>query len=283
MLLPPFFVGRMGEPETLVLAVWCFLSFSFVSSAVCVLNDLLDVEHDRRHPQKRNRPLARGDVPLWVAWALVILLVAGGVALACRAQFSGAGLLLLCLYFLMNVAYSVRLKHAPIVDIFILASGFVFRVFYGGCYFAVPISSWLFLCVFSAALFFATGKRKRELAASAAVGGETRPVLRRYNYEFLNLHYYLFCALTVVFYCLWTISRTDQHAVGKLALTIPVMIFIVIRYNYLLEVGDSDGDPVPTLLHDRPLVLASVLFVMMNAAILYAGEYLPRIIYYVAN
>ena len=275
---PPFFLGVMFDGAMLRAAVPAFLSFSFVASAVYVVNDVLDRERDRQHPEKCGRPVASGAVSVPTACALAVALCVVAFALCAMAHARVFAVVVLAMYLVCNVAYSAALKNVPLLDIFLLASGFVFRIFFGGFYFGVEISSWLFLCIFSAALYFACGKRRNELLR---VGAETgsRDVLKFYTPKFLDAHYYMFCALSILFYCLWTVNRTDQHAVGKLALTIPVLVFILVRYNYVIESGDSDGDPVPVLLHDKWLVLATLLFAVLNFAILYFGGMLPRVRY----
>ena len=279
VFLPPFFLGVMFDGPKLRVAAPAFLSFSLVASAVYVLNDLNDRESDRLHPAKRSRPIASGAVGVNSALALAAALIVAGFGMLFWAHSRILAAIVLAMYLLCNVAYSVRFKDTPLVDIFLLASGFVFRIFHGGFFFGIEISSWLFLCVFSAALYFACGKRKNEIARMGA-GSGTRTVLRFYTQKFLDAHYYMFCGLSILFYCLWTITRTDQHAVGKLALTIPVMVFILARYNYIVESEDCDGDPVPVLLHDKWLILASLFFVALNFAVLYFGEYMPRVRYY---
>lgn len=278
VFLPPFFLCVMFRREMLLAAAPAFLSFSLVASAVYVFNDLFDRERDRAHPVKRNRPIASGAVSVPTAVGLIVFLCAAGFGMLAGAHAPAWAAVVLLLYLLVNVAYSVRFKETPLVDVFLLASGFVFRIFYGGFFFGVEISSWMFLCVFSAALYFACGKRKNEIARVGA-DGASRAVLRFYTRKFLDAHYYMFCGLSILFYCLWTVTRTYQHAVGKLALTIPVMVFILVRYNYVLESDESDGDPVPVLLHDKWLLLATLGFCVLNLTILYFGQYLPRVQY----
>ena len=278
VFLPPFFLGEMFYQDVLLKAVPAFVSFSLVASAVYVINDLLDCDRDKEHPTKCFRPIASGDVSVWGAVSLCVVLITLGFGLSIWAHSFVLADVILAMYLSANLAYSIRFKNTPLVDIFLLASGFVFRIFYGGFYFGVEISSWLFLCIFSGALYFACGKRKNELARLGA-NTETRSVLRQYSSKFLDAHYYMFCGLSILFYCLWTITRTDQRAVGKLALTIPVMVFILARYNFIVESDKSDGDPVPVLLHDKWLILASISFVILNLVVLYFGGYLPRVRY----
>ena len=278
VFLPPFFLGVMFDGDKLSVAAPAFLSFSLVASAVYVLNDINDRESDRMHPAKRNRPVASGAVGVMPAAALAAVLCVAGFGMLFWAHSRIWAAIVLAMYLLCNVAYSVGFKNTPLVDIFLLASGFVFRIFYGGFYFGIEISSWLFLCVFSSALYFACGKRKNEIARIGANSG-SRTVLRFYTQKFLDAHYYMFCGMSILFYCLWTITRTDQHAVGKLALSVPVMVFILARYNYIVESEDCDGDPVPVLLHDKWLILATLSFIALNFVVIYFGAYLPRVRY----
>ena len=278
VFLPPVFLGVMFRRDMLCSALPAFLSFSLASSAVYVFNDFMDRERDRNHPEKRKRPLASGEVGPAAAVALALALCAVAFVGAFLAHAPILAAMTLLAYVLTNVCYSAKLKDVPLIDIFLLASGFVFRIFYGGFFFGVEISSWMFLCIFSGALYFACGKRKNEIARLGN-GTLSRGVLKYYSQKFLDAHYYMFCGLSVLFYCLWTITRTDQHAVGKLALTIPVLFFILARYNHVVESGKSDADPVPVLLHDKWLMSATLLFAAMNIVVLYFGEYLPRVRY----
>ena len=278
LFLPPFFLGVAFREDILRAAFPAFASFSLAASAVYALNDLADRRFDANHPAKKLRPVASGAVSPAAAAAAAALLAAAALAISLRGHAPAFSFAVLATYLCVNASYSFGLKNVALVDIFLLASGFVFRIFYGGFFFGVEISSWMFLCIFSGALYFACGKRKNELARTGS-GAATRSVLGKYTAKFLDAHYYMFCGLAILFYCLWTVTRTDQHAVGKLALTIPVMVFILARYNWLVETGKSDGDPVPSLFHDVWLVAASILFAVLNFTILYFGASLPRVVY----
>lgn len=278
VVLPPFFLGVVFERDIFIRLLPAFLSFSFAASSIYIINDIADSERDRLHPVKQSRPIASGAVTPRSAAILAAMLAAASFVACPFAHSPFWAAFVIAFYIATNVAYSLRFKETPLVDIFILASGFVFRIFYGGFYFGTEISSWMFLCVFSGALYFACGKRRAELLRLGS-NTQSRSVLRSYTSRFLDAHYYMFCALAILFYCLWTITRTDQRAVGKLALTIPVMFFIVARYNLLIEKGGTEGDPVPVLLHDKWLIASLVLFVALNFVVLYLGEYLPRVTY----
>ncbi|MBP5791676.1 MAG: decaprenyl-phosphate phosphoribosyltransferase [Kiritimatiellae bacterium] len=276
--LPAFFLGVLFEQETFLSATIAFISFTLVSSAVYAVNDIFDREEDAKHPLKRLRPIASGAFGVKAAVILAAVLSAAGIAMSLFAHSPLWAFVAIAAYLAVNVAYSAGLKDVPLIDIFILASGFVFRIFYGGFFCGIQITSWMFLAVFSGALYFAAGKRRCELAKYGPEAG-SRSVLRHYTKPFLAAHYYMFCALTILFYCLWTITRTDQKAVGKLAFTIPFLIFILARYNLLVETGRNEGDPVNVLLHDKWLVMGAIGFVAVNFVVLYFGAYLPRVTY----
>lgn len=276
--LPAFFLGVFFEPGTLLSCFLSFVSFTLASSAVYVFNDICDRNEDARHPLKMSRPLASGKVAVKAAAVLAAVLAACGASMSLFAHSPVWALVTIAVYLASNVAYSAGMKDIPLVDIFVLASGFVFRIFYGGFFCGIEITSWMFLSIFSGALYFAAGKRRCELAKYGPDAG-SRGVLKHYTGSFLSAHYYMFCALAILFYCLWTITRTDQKAVGKLALTIPILIFILARYNLLVETGRNEGDPVNVLLHDKWLLLGVFGFVAVNFAVLYLGAYLPRVVY----
>ncbi len=267
VLLPPFFAHRILEKDIPLSSFLAFCSFSLIASVVYVFNDLVDKDKDKLHPRKCNRPIASGKVSLKTAWGLIIVLLCCGYGLIFFATGKTASIILLSIYLFLNVAYSLFLKNYPIIDLFVLASGFVLRVYYGGTWFDIPISPWLFLCVFCGALWFITGKRRNELLY-AGKKGETRSVLKKYTVDYLNSSYYLLCAISIVFYSLWTILGHKSNV--ALQISIPVVIFILFRYNYVIETTDADGDPVSMLLKDKLFFLLSLVF----AAITFVGVYL---------
>jgi len=267
VLLPPFFAHRILEKDVPLSSFLALCSFSLIASVVYVFNDLVDKDKDKLHPRKCNRPIASGKVSVKTAWGLIIVLLCCGYGLIFFATEKTATIILLSIYLFLNVAYSLFLKNYPIVDLFVLASGFILRVYYGGTWFDIPISPWLFLCVFCGALWFITGKRRNELLYAGKMG-ETRSVLKKYTVDYLNSSYYLLCAITIVFYSLWTILGHQTNI--ALQISIPVVIFILFRYNYVIETTDADGDPVSMLLKDKLFFLLSLLF----AAISFVGIYL---------
>lgn len=208
-----------------------FICFCLISSAVYILNDLCDVEKDRRHPEKCNRPLASGKISFRIAVLLLglCLILSLVISLNMKNHFA---IFFLVLYFGLNVAYSKGLKNQPIIDVVILASGFVIRTFYGGLIAGIEISKWLYLVVISGSLYIGLGKRRAELEECT----DTREVLKYYSVAFLDKNMYVCVALVNVFYALWTVEMSNS----KLNWMLPVFIIILMRYSLDIE-GDLDS------------------------------------------
>lgn len=258
VFIPMFFGGVVFDSERLIRAGAGFICFCLVSSAVYILNDYRDIEKDRNHPAKKNRPLASGRVSKRNALIAMMccLAIVTGISFALD-NLQGA--VCLALYFGLNVAYSMGLKNKPIIDIVILASGFIIRVFYGGFITDIEISKWLYLVVTTGSLYMGLGKRRNELKKKT----DTREVLKYYNEAFLDKNMYVCVALANVFYALWTLEMPNP----KISWTIPAFIVMLMCYSLDAE-GDSDGDPVEVILRDKVLigiiiVYAACLFVLL--------------------
>ena len=224
-----------------------------------ILNDLKDIEKDRKHPIKKSRPLASGKIPPKLAISIMILCVVTSCILSlCLKNISS--FILLGMYFLLNVAYSMGLKNRPIIDIVILASGFVIRIFYGGTLTDISISKWLYLVVTAGSLYMGLGKRRNELKKQT----ETREVLKYYNVDFLDKNMYVCVALTIVFYALWTVEMPSP----QISWTIPIFIILLMSYSLDVE-GNSDGDPVEVILHDKILMGILILYAFFIFGLLY--------------
>lgn len=259
VFIPMFFGGEIFDRNRLIFGLLGFIVLCMISSAIYILNDLRDIEKDRQHPTKRNRPLASGGIKpqqgiiamigcLFVA--CVISIVLGNI---CAALLLGG-------YLILNVAYSMGLKNKPIIDIVILASGFVIRIFYGGVITNIEISKWLYLVITVGSLYMGLGKRRNELKKQK----ETRIVLKYYNVEFLDKNMYVCVALTNVFYALWTFEMPNP----KISWTIPIFIILLMCYSLDVE-GDSDGDPVEVILHDKILIGLISLYAVCIFILLY--------------
>lgn len=249
VLFPFVFSGQLSAWGDAAVA---FLAFSFAASGIYIVNDLCDVEADRIHPTKCSRPLASGAVSKkWaVATAVVLFVLAFTVTLR-AAAVPVASIAYLFLYAALNIAYSLRLKHVPIVDVAIIAAGFLLRVLYGGAFCDIWVSPWLFLTVLSFALYFALGKRRGELRR---VGASSRRVLVGYSQAFLDKMMYVFLACGLMYYSLWTITRAGGSSSVMLVLGVPLAMIVCMRYSLIVESDVSDGDPVGVVFSDKMLL-----------------------------
>lgn len=268
------FSQHLGDPLLLVRAAGGFLAFSLLAGSVYVLNDLQDVESDRQHPKKSRRPIASGRLPAGVAWGSLPLLWASVAALAwwLGPSFTWVA----AIYLASNLAYSFALKHHVILDVFLIALGFVLRAI-GGVELLRPIepdtvlSPWLMVCTFFGALFLGTSKRRRELVNAGTNAVEQRAVLRTYTPELLDVMLTVSAATTLMAYALYTIwpaTVAKFHTEGLL-FTVPFVAFGVFRYLFLVRVSETSEDPSAVLLGDRPIQVTVVLFLAVAVWILY--------------
>ena len=226
----------------------------------------MDRDKDRVHPTKRLRPVAAGTVSVRGAmiWCGILLALAAGCGVL-SAGASAAAWLWLGLYFILNLGYSLGLKNLPIIDVAILASGFLLRLLYGGAALEIELSKWLCLTVIAISFFLGLGKRRGEL-----VTGGGRKVLEYYSEQFLGYNMYMCVALAVMFYAMWTVDAMTVARVGSEALiwTVPLVILCCMRYSQDVE-GQSDGDPVEVLLRDKLLLVLGGLLALAVLAIIY--------------
>ena len=262
VFIPLFFSLQLTWKNIVTTGVG-FILFSLAASSIYIFNDLRDIEKDRKHPKKRNRPLAKGTISLvtasYVAGILSLLAIIGSFFLNRIACF------LLIIYILLNFFYSLKLKYVPLVDICILASGYVLRIFYGAYLSDIAISGLLYLTVLSGALFMGLGKRRGELQKSENQEN-MRQVLKYYTYNFLDKNMYVQMGLAIVFYSVWCINSRSYEQ--KLLITVPFFVLVMLRYSMILE-KDSDGDPVDVVSTDRPLQILSIIFAVLIIVMLY--------------
>jgi 4-hydroxybenzoate polyprenyltransferase len=245
-----------------------FVLFCLISSSVYIFNDLADVEADRQHPEKKNRPIAAGKLPVGVAWVAGVVLVIVSLSLAFLLAPSFAAVLFI--YFLLNVAYSKWLKHVPIIDVFVIAAGFVLRVHAGVTLIQVErFSPWLYVVMTLLSLFLGFGKRRAELALLAQGAGSHRKVLDGYTLPLLDQYIMIVSGTTIVAYSLYTFSAPNVPKNDSMMLTIPFVVYTIFRYLYLIEVKHAGGAPEEILLSDRPFQIAMVLWAAAVLAIFY--------------
>jgi 4-hydroxybenzoate polyprenyltransferase len=245
-----------------------FMLFCLISSSVYIFNDLADVEADRQHPDKKNRPIAAGKLPVSVAWfaGIGLVIIALGLAFLLAPDFAAV----LFIYFLLNLAYSKWLKHVPIIDVFVIAAGFVLRVHAGVTLIEVErFSPWLYVVMTLLSLFLGFGKRRAELALLAHGAGSHRKVLEGYTLPLLDQYIMIVSGTTIVAYSLYTFSAPNVPKNDSMMLTIPFVVYTIFRYLYLIEVKHAGGAPEEILLSDRPFQIAMVLWAVAVLAIFY--------------
>jgi decaprenyl-phosphate phosphoribosyltransferase len=256
IFLPLFFSLRIDEADLLAKATLAFVIFSAVSSAVYIFNDYYDVAEDRTHPAKRERPLASGRVSARVALALAAGLLMAGLAaswLLSPDMFS-----LLVVYVILNAAYSIGLKHIPIVDIFVIAVNFVLRIFVGGAVTHVEIYMWIIIMTFLLALFLALAKRRDDVLIFLEMDQKTRRSIDGYNLVFIDSAMMAMAAVTIVAYIMYTVSHDVivKFGTDKLYLTTAFVILGILRYMQITFVEEKSGSPTEILLKDRFIQLA---------------------------
>jgi len=232
-----------------------FILFCLVSSCVYILNDYMDREADRNHPTKRFRPMASGQLNPQLALTLGILLLVFSISVALYISITFG--LLLILYFVMNVMYSISLKHKVILDVMIVASGFVIRAIGGGVIIGVNLTPWFLLCTMLLSLFLAIGKRRHEFILSQENEYAHRKVLQFYNKKLLDQMNSIVTTATIMSYSIFTFERSIY-----LMLTIPLVVYGIFRYLYLIHIEGKGGSPDKLLLEDKHILCTVLLYVV---------------------
>ncbi len=245
IFIPLFFAQDLFCQEKFYCTFAGCIAFCFISSAVYILNDLKDIERDRIHVVKKARPIASGDVKIENAIMILVICVLLSIIINIFTGNALKGSIYVTGYFILNMCYSFGFKNKPLIDILILAAGFVIRILYGAMITDIDISGWLYLVVVMGAFYMSLGKRRNEMQHSL----DTRPVLQYYTYGFLDKNMYVCNALLITFYALWAM----EFDMAGMRWTIPVFIIILMRYSLDVE-GDSDGDPVEVLIQDKVLI-----------------------------
>jgi 4-hydroxybenzoate polyprenyltransferase len=261
------FSGRFTDPTSLASAGAAFCLFSLVSSAVYIQNDLIDAPVDRAHPTKRHRPIASGAVSIPVARVVQAVLLGIGLGLALVLDVRLAKLL--GGYALLNVAYTLWLKHVVILDVMTIAIGFVLRVVAGCVAIHIAPSQWIVLCAFMLAMHLGFGKRRQELMVLGARPDTARPVLASYGVRFLDQTMVVVNTLTIVCYILFTMwpDTVARHGTANLVYTTPFVVYGLLRYDWLVYQRDA-GDPTTALLTDPHLIVTVASWALTAVAIL---------------
>jgi len=264
------FSQNVLNPKMLMISIAAFVIFCFLSGGVYLLNDLLDIEKDKKHPEKSYRPLASGRLSPKVAKITIIIVLTVSLAvslLVINIPFAATALG----YLTVQIAYSILLKEVVIMDIFSIAAGFFLRVIAGAMAIDVPISSWLLICTIFMSLFLGLGKRRHEFLLLGEDARNHRKVLNEYNTNVLDQMVSIVTAGTVISYSLYTLSYETIKKFGteKLWYTIPIVLYGVFRYLYLVYRKEGGGSPEITLFADKPLFASIALYVILVAIILY--------------
>lgn len=270
VFLPLFFSKNLYNVKLLLYCLLGFICVSFASSIVYVLNDIKDVDKDKLHTIKKNRPLASGAISIKKAYIVIVILSLLLIGLVGYLYYIVRDLLIIFIplfYIILNFMYSFWLKNVPIIDVIILVSGFLFRVMYGGVIINASVSKFLYLMIIFGSFYLGFGKRRNEIVKN---GEKSRKVLLLYNKDFLDKNMYVSLALTIVCYTLWCVDASTILRVGHdyLFWTIPIIMVIFQLYSLDIE-RDSHGDPVEVIFGNKVLLFVIVVYIAVLFLMLY--------------
>lgn len=270
VFLPLFFSLNIFNLDYLLICIISFLIFCFASSIVYVLNDLNDIEKDRKHLIKKNRPLASGTISKKSAWIVigVLIFIVLLTMLILYIKVNNVFVFIIpSFYIILNILYSKIFKNIPILDVVFLVLGFILRIIYGGLVINVVVSKYLYLMIMFGAFYLGFGKRRNEFIKN---GKQGRKVLEFYNKDFLDKNMYVCLALAIVSYTLWCVDPIVISKIGNdyLFWTIPILMVILQLYSLNIE-GNSYGDPIEVVLGDKKLVCAIIFYIIVMGILLY--------------
>lgn len=272
VLVPLFFGGSLTDVSDILASLLAFLAFSFTASSIYCLNDIVDVEADRQHPVKCHRPIASGEVT--VAQGHLLMGIMAVLGFAC-ASLLGDGatwvFIVLAAYMVLNIAYCLWLKQFAIVDVCIIAMGFVLRLLVGGEATGIALSNWIVLMTFLLTLFLSLAKRRDDVVRMNETGKAPRKNTTRYNLPFINQSITITATVTIVCYIMYTVSPEVEARIGTrhLYLTTVFVILGILRYMQLTLVDNRSGDPTKAMLRDRFLQAVVALWLLAFLLIIY--------------
>ena len=269
IFMPLFFAGQFTDLEQLIKLSLAFISFSFCASAIYILNDSRDIAEDRLHPTKRLRPLAAGTISLQTAVVLMVLLFVSGVFT--MGYLSLHALAILGLYIVLNILYSFYLKHVSILDVTIIAVGFVLRIFVGAIVTDTPLSQWIVIMTFLLALFLALAKRRDGVLLFLETNQKMRKVIADYNLKFVEGAMMIMSSVTIVAYILYTTSAEVVQRLHSefVYLTAIYVILGILRYMQLSLLENNSGSPTDLVLKDSFLITVILGWILHFAALIY--------------
>ena len=263
------FAQKFFDLNLVLKAVAAFITFCFTASSIYLINDIRDIESDKLHPVKCLRPIASGKIPRNSAVRLAVILAV--CSLACAFLIDRKYGALLLLYFAAMMAYNFFLKHIVIIDILIIAGGFILRAVAGAVVVEVSISSWLLVCTTFLALFMVISKRRHEIISLGDNAANHRKILEEYGEKFLDQMISIVTASTIMAYMLYTVDQTTIAKFGthNLLLTSPLVLFGIFRYLYLVYQRNMGGHPELILLNDPPLIITIIIWIISVFIIIY--------------
>jgi len=264
IFLPMFFALKITHTDLLLQAFIAFIAFSLTASAIYILNDYHDIEEDREHPKKRNRPLASGAISKKEALGIMSILFLVGTLLMLSLSLQATAILLS--YIVMNIAYSFYLKHVAILDVTIIAIGFVLRLFIGSAVTGIALSMWIVIMTFLLALFLALAKRRDDVLIYLSTGKKMRKVIDGYNLPFLDGAMMIMASVVIVAYTLYTTSTARYE---HLYLTSLFVILGIMRYLQIAFVEENSGSPTKIVLRDHFTQLTLLGWILSFGWILY--------------
>jgi len=272
LFIPLFFAGEIEDVHKIIPLIWGLISFSAIASSIYILNDYKDIEDDKKHPEKCKRPLASGAVPKGTALVIAALLIIAGFTIAwlIRDKY----MFVLGIYFLINLGYSFGLKNISILDIILLAAGFVLRLKAGSVISNIALSEWIVIMVFLLALFMAIGKRRDDVLLKLQSGVDMRKSVKGYNLDFLNTMLALICAVIIVAYFMYTMSERTIARLGtyRLYYTCLFVIAGLMRYLQIIFVFSDAGSPTKILYKDRFIQITLLLWIISFFTIIYLKD-----------
>ncbi len=270
IFLPIFFSGRIFNLNDIEICLLAFFIFSLTSSIVYIINDIEDVDKDKKHPIKKNRPIASGEISIKNATLIIGLLIICLLFLNYYIFIISKSVIVILMpiiYIIINILYSKFLKNIPILDVFIIVCGFLIRLLYGAVVINVNVSKWLYLVVIFLSFYLGFGKRRNEIIKN---GNKSRSVLKYYTKDFLDKNMYVCLGLAIVAYSLWSVDPVTITRVGNdyLFLTIPLVMIILQIYSLDIE-KESFGDPVEVLCSNKVLFSLAILYVLIMVFLIY--------------
>jgi len=277
---PVFFNGSVLDIDYLLPSFMVFFSFCMAASSIYCFNDIYDAETDRMHPIKRNRPIASGAVSKNMGYCLMIICLVLSIIMIfsfCWHSDSARIIIftLILFYVLLNIAYCVWLKHKAIVDVFIIAMGFVIRIYAGGAATGIELTNWLVLMTFLLALFLAFAKRRDDVAMYETTGKVVRDNITRYTLDYMNQVIGIIASVTMVCYIMYTVSPEviDRFHSSKIYLTSVFVLAGIVRYLQVTMVDVKSGSPTKVLLHDKFIQSCVFGWILSFVLIIYVFQY----------